>query len=172
MEPDEQTIRRFMDASELDHDLALRLLNEHPELRSVKRLWGESILHYLAIEGFAKAVRFLAENGFDVNALNNYGDTALADVVSLNLAEVAEILLHHGANPNHLSDTDPPLLLKAIINGNAKLVDLLLSAGAKVDYDTEDGFWATPFEALSEPSPANSEILRVFIKHGITSDKG
>ena len=46
--------------------------------------------------GFIEAVRFLAERGADVHAVNEFGDTALSDVVTLGLTDIAEVLLFHG----------------------------------------------------------------------------
>lgn len=137
---DDSLISKFMDAAEHDQAMALEMLQQYPDLRQAKCLWGESILHYLAIEGLESAVRFLVENGFCVDELNKFEDTALADVVRLDLTNIAKILLKHGANPNHHRDPFPPLLLTAIDQENATMVDLLLTAGAVIEYDNENGF--------------------------------
>ena len=39
---------------------------------------GETALHYLTVESFAEGIRFLVENSFDVDAMNDYGDTPFA----------------------------------------------------------------------------------------------
>lgn len=80
--PEERAlIREFIDAAVEDQPQAERLLAEHPELREATWLGSESVLHFLAIEGFVEGVRFLGHHGFDVNALNGDGDSALLDAV-------------------------------------------------------------------------------------------
>jgi hypothetical protein len=80
------------------------MLTEHPELLNARWIHGETVLHFLAIEGFTEGVRFLAARGADVNAVNEFGDTALVDVGVLGLTEIADILLSHGASPDAQSE--------------------------------------------------------------------
>ena len=47
---------------------------------NVRWIHEETVLHFLANEGFTEGVRFLAARGADVNAVNELGDTALLDI--------------------------------------------------------------------------------------------
>src|SRR5437764_169484 len=61
-------IGEFIDASVRDQDKAAELLAAHPDLINARWLHGETVLHFLTVEGFGDGVRFLAEpctsNGF------------------------------------------------------------------------------------------------------------
>ena len=70
----------------------------HPDLINARWLHGETVLHFLAVEGFADAVSFLAEHGADVNAVNQFGDSPLLDVAALGHNDIAEVLLRRGAD--------------------------------------------------------------------------
>jgi len=100
----------LVDAAVEDPDKARAMLREAPGMLHARLLNGETPLHFLAVEGLVAGVRFFAEAGADVDATNEFGDTALIDVSTLGNVEVAALLLQHGANPNASSPTrDCPL---------------------------------------------------------------
>jgi ankyrin repeat protein len=74
-------------------------------LINARWLHGETVLHFLAVEGFIEGVTFLAERGADVNAVNEFSDAPLIDVAVLGHTDIAAVLVRHGANPNARSDT-------------------------------------------------------------------
>jgi ankyrin repeat protein len=76
-------IGEFIDAVVRDQERAAELLAAHPDLIIARWLHGETVLHFLAVEGFTEGVKFLAERGADVNALNEFGDSALIDVAGV-----------------------------------------------------------------------------------------
>jgi hypothetical protein len=115
-------IGEFIDAVVEDGARAEALLSEHPDLIHARWIHDETVLHFLAIEGFAEGVRFLAAHGADVNAVNEFRDSALMDVSVLGLDVMADILLRHGANPNANSDTRENALHAAVRSGNPRLV--------------------------------------------------
>src|SRR4029079_11922684 len=102
------------------------MLEEQPELLDARWIHNETVLHFLAIEGFADGVRFLASRGADVNAVNEFGDTALVDVASLGLAYIIDILLTHGASPDATSQTRESALHAATAAGHVDVVHALL----------------------------------------------
>jgi uncharacterized protein len=130
-------------------------------------LFGETALHFLAVEGYSDAVRFLAEAGADVNATNEDGDVPLIEVATLGNHQVAEILLAHGANPNATSRLRDNVLHTAVGSDNAQLVHLLLSRGANPYYRTELG--ETVFDALPADPERRRDIVRVLSEHGVTA---
>jgi len=145
-------VGEFIDASVDDRTRAAELLAAHPDLLNARWLHGETVLHFLAVEGFIDAVRFLAERGADVNAVNDFGDPPLVDVVALGRTEIAEVLLRHGANSDaRRSATSDPVLHCAVERGNDRLADLFLAAGADARYVTDLGgsvFDAVPLSGV------------------------
>jgi ankyrin repeat protein len=100
-----ELVGEFIDAVVQDRDRAKYLLSAHPHLIDARWIHNETVVHFLAVEGFSDAVKFLAECGADVNAVNEVGDSPLIDVVVLGNVEAAQVLLRHGANPNANSVT-------------------------------------------------------------------
>ncbi|HJZ75189.1 MAG TPA: ankyrin repeat domain-containing protein, partial [Vicinamibacterales bacterium] len=142
------------------------MLTDCPALLNARWIHDETVLHFLAIEGFSEGVRFLASRGADVNAVNKFGDTALVDIASLGLTEIADILLRHGADPNAHSQTSDNPLHTAARNGHADLVRCLLKAGANTQYRTAVG--ETLFDALAEnPTGERAELLAALNESGV-----
>src|SRR2546430_16969955 len=83
-------IEEFIDAAAQDASKAMRLLQEFPELRDARWLHQETVLHFLAVEGYTEALRLLGRLGFDPNVPNEFGDPPLIDVATLGNDEVAE----------------------------------------------------------------------------------
>lgn len=165
----EALIGDFIDAAVNDHGRAQTLLAAHPELLNARWIHDETVLHFLAVEGFVRGVKFLVEHGADVNAVNEFGDSALIDVTTLGNVDIARLLLAHGADPNATSRTRDNPLHTAAQGGNATLVALLLEAGAdarsRTDLD-ESIFDVVPFEGEERES-----VLAALAKFGITPDE-
>jgi ankyrin repeat protein len=114
-------IGEFIDATVRDRERASQLLAAHPDLINARWLHGETVLHFLAVEGFVEGVKFLAERGADVNAVNEFGDAPLIDVAVLGHTDIAAVLVRHGANSNARSDTRDNALHCAARSGNERL---------------------------------------------------
>jgi ankyrin repeat protein len=161
-----EIINKFMNAAVLDRGEARRLFEQHPQLRDTRVLWGESILHYLAVEEYTDAVRFLLDLGFDVDAEDDDGETALHSAALLGYVDMVELLLAHGARTEVHSDSFGTALQEAVEHGYVRIVDMLLTAGA--DHTVRDIiFNETIFDLLPEDAGKRSEILAVFDKHGL-----
>ena len=161
-----ELIGEFIDAAVRDHGRAVTLLGAHPELLNARWIHDETVLHFLAIEGFASGVAFLLDHGADVELVNEFGDSALIDVVSLGEVAIARLLLAHGANPNVTSNTKDSPLHTAVQRGDAALAELLLEggadAGARTDLD----------ESILDVAPRAGEererMLAVLARFGVT----
>ena len=164
-------IGEFIDAVVQTPDKADALLAEHPALLNARWIHNESVLHFLAVEGFDDGVRFLAVRGAEVDAVNEFGDTPLVDVTLLGLDSVAEILLQHGADPNASSTTNDNPLHCAVRSGDGRLVTLLLRAGANPRYVTDLG--ESVLDALDQ-SPENQRdaTQAILAEHGVMRDAG
>ena len=155
----------FIDAAVRDRDLATRLLAEHPELLNARYIHDETALHFLAIEGFGDAVIWLAQQGADVNAVNEFGHTALIDTVCLGIESIAATLLQYGANPNVSAPTRGTPLQEAVQRGHDGIVALLLAAGADARFSMEEG--ETIFDELPAGEPDRENVLAVLVRYGI-----
>lgn len=162
---DKQLISEFIDASVNDQRKAESIFKKNPKLCESRWINGETILHFLAVEGYVDAVRFLCRLGFDVNATNKFDDSPLIDIAALGNLEMAKLLIDEGADTNALSPTKDNVLHCAVQSGNSELVDLLLRKGAKADYVTDIG--ETIFDAIIDDPKQRQSILRIFDKHGI-----
>jgi ankyrin repeat protein len=160
---DKKLLREFMQAALYDRAKAKAMLAAHPELKDFRRM-GENALHWLAVEGHAEAVDFLATMGFDVNAVSNLGNQPLVEVASLGNEQVVAALLAHGADPNGASETFGTPLSCALQNGNPRIVKMLLDAGAKLDYVTDMGeVWT---DHLPRREEKRREILDLLALYG------
>lgn len=88
---------------------------------------NESSLIWASSRGDLEAVKYLVENGADINAKNGGGETAL--IVASDL-EVVKYLVEHGANVNAKNKNgNTPLILAPY--GGEEIRKILLEAGAK-----------------------------------------
>ena len=160
-------VGEFIDAAVRDHARAVALLATHPDLLDARWLHGETVLHFLAVEGFVEGVKFLAGRGADVNAVNEFGDSPLIDVAVSGETDIAEVLLRHGADPNATSTTRDNALHCAVQAGNDRLVALLLDAGADSRYRTDLG--ESVFDAVPAAGAKRDRMLAVLAEHGVTN---
>jgi len=91
---------------------------------------GRSPLFLAAGEGRLRAVRYLLDEGADVNARENDGNTALTEAAFFGHIPVIKDLLVRGADVNAIS-TNGTALDIAIGKNNPALVELLQHYGAK-----------------------------------------
>jgi len=127
---------------------------------------GETLLHWLAIEGFTEAVQRLLGLGADANTADKFGNPVLPHAVIVKQTAIVRALLEAGADPNGASHGDPALLL-AVAKKCPELVELLLTHGASTDLDED----ASPrlCEAVDKcKEPARSEIESALRRHGWT----
>lgn len=165
-----ELVGEFIDAVVQDRERAEYLLSAHPQLLDARWIHNETVVHFLAVEGFTEALKFLAESGADVNAVNEFGDSPLIDVVVLGNTEAVQVLMRHGANPNANSVTRNNPLDCAVRSGNVALVGLLLAFGADGRYVTDLG--ESVFDALPSPASGREGIVELLARHGITPNVG
>jgi len=164
--PPNELVGEFIDAVVETPAKADAMLAQSPELLNARWIHEETVLHFLAIEGFTEGVRFLAVRGADVNAVNEFGDTALVDIAALGLTEIADVLLSHGADPDAQSELRNNPLHAAARAGHADVVKRLLQAGANGRYRTHLG--ETVFDATNEcPPEQREEVLAVLADYNI-----
>jgi Ankyrin repeat len=147
-------------AAEEDQPRALGLLQKHPDLIHARWMHDETLIHFMAVEGFYKSVKFLAEHGADVNAVNEFGRSAP--------------YRRGGARPRpdcggppsarrkperNLENRGDNALHCAVQRGYERLIRLLLEAGADPRYRTDLG--ESVFDALPASGPERESIIAI-----------
>jgi uncharacterized protein len=158
-------VQAFIDAAVQDHSAARDILRRSPELLNARYIHGETVLHFLAVEGYTDGVRFLAEAGAQVDVPNEFGDTALVDAAALGDPKVVAVLIEHGADPNASSTVRDNVVHAAAQSGNPEVLDLVLGAGGRGDYVTQLG--ETVWDALSGRAETRDQMEAVLRKHGV-----
>lgn len=97
-----------------------------------KDIVGQTALMYAAEQGRLDVVKYLVENGADVNAQSDRRGrgTALIYASAANRITTMEYLLEHGADINATSTIDETALIWATALGHVKSVRFLLSKNA------------------------------------------
>lgn len=116
---------------------------------------GNTPLHYAVKWNALQAAQTVIKLGFDVNAQNLSGKTALSDCCRSNKKEMAILLISNGANVNATDVTGRSVLIDAIQAGSELMVNLLLSNGANPQIQEMSGRNAYHEAALS----ANVNII-------------
>ena len=99
--------------------------------------------------------------GANVNAVSSdRGYSAVMDAVWRKDYEVTKLLLERGADLSIMSSDGQPILVLAVGNGNAKIVGLLLDAGADPDVKDSMGMSAREYASLFK----NEELVKLMKK--------
>jgi ankyrin repeat protein len=159
-----EQLRSFMAAAVEDPARAERLLRANPDLLRARVLWGETVLHYLAIEGCLDAVRFLARHGADVNLPNRFGETPLLNAVQAGDHAMVDALLELGADANARDEVEESILQCAIRRGDVQAVRSLLRYGADPAFTTGTG--DTAFSVMPAEPQARAAITQALDRHG------
>lgn len=95
-------------------------------------------------DGDATRIQRLIDEGHDLHAPSTFGGyTALHLAVVKGRADLVELLLSRGANPNQVADQKRrPLPLALVHECSPQVLDLLLDAGAELEGADEKGFSA------------------------------
>ena len=135
---------------------------------------GETALHILSRGGYdsqeqgVRTARLLLERGVDVNARDKDGFTSLHEAALHGMAEVAQVLLDHGANAK-LETEEGETALHIVSRGKynsqeqgVSIVRLLLDRGVDVNARDKDSFTSLHETALY----GMVEVARVLLDHG------
>jgi ankyrin repeat protein len=112
----------------------------------IRGLHGETLLHYLAVEGELSAVEALLKLGSDPNCENSIGTTPLIDAATLGNVPMVKLLLEHGAQPNRTNKDGSTPLHYAAEHGHRSVFDLLINHGG--EKTVKNRFGETPASLL------------------------
>lgn len=96
------------------------------------RMEGVTALHEASRKGNVEMVRYLLQNGADINSKNYKGFTALHVAAWCGENVVAKTLIEKGADVNEKAKDNITALHAAAVEGNLETVKLLISYGAEV----------------------------------------
>ncbi len=123
---------------------------------------GNTPLHYAVKWNSLQAAQSVISLGFDVNAQNLSGKTALSDCCRSNKKDMAILLIHNGANVNSADVSGRTVLIDAIQAGSEQMVNLLLANGANPQIQEMSGRNAYHEAALT----ANINIINLIRNAG------
>lgn len=129
-----------------------------PDLSSVD---GMTALMVASREGNDRVVRMLMKAGARVNAISADGDTALAWAARSGNLSTVRILLSEGGNVN-VSRMGESLLMQVVARNNLLMSQVLIDAGADVDYVSPEGLTALSVARRS----ANRDLEMLLVQSG------
>ncbi|KAJ1691524.1 hypothetical protein LUZ63_015679 [Rhynchospora breviuscula] len=122
---------------------------------------GLGALHIAAEKGRTEICRYLIEElGFDANLVPDNGKTPLFHATYGGHIDTVRYLLDHGANPDARDKDGFTCLHTAVLQGNAKVLDLLLSRGGPVEAKNIAG---TPL--ILATCKADCSCMKVLLDH-------
>ncbi|KAM5381160.1 hypothetical protein ACJZ2D_003076 [Fusarium nematophilum] len=133
-EADKQRRRPLVRASERGQLAAAKILVENGAY--VNRRGGVGLISPILqamINGHERMVRFLAEEGADINAYDRQGRTALSVAAERGQDAIVRFLIDKGANVNVYGEDGRTILCLAIERGQEALANMLLEKGANLD---------------------------------------
>lgn len=125
-----QQRQRYFARATMDGNLSRMRLLHFAGANVNSRAGGSMPLSLAAAEGRINAVRYLIDEGAEVNAREKLGDTALTEAAFYGQTATVKELLLHGADVNAIGD-DGTALDIAVNKKNETIADLLKHYGGK-----------------------------------------
>ncbi len=124
---------------------------------------GTTALMLASAEGQAEVVKFLIENGANINASKRYGYTPLMLAIKKNQAAIVQLLIENGADIHAKNELDETPLLIAVENCNEAIARRLIDQGADMRHRTIIGQEALQIAATR----GCTEVVRVLLEKGV-----
>jgi len=118
-----------------------------------------------------EVVKWLLENGADVNIEGNRHSTPLQQAFDRRYRNVALVLIRHGADINHHRKNAAPFIFQAIKMNDLELIKALIEVGVNINYVFQG---LTPLVAVVGPvgTDMNLDIIDFLLEHGARADVG
>lgn len=123
---------------------------------------GRLPIHYAASSGSQQGVKYLLDNGSDINAVDSWGCPPLQLAVREGRTDMAQYLIKLGANIHAIDKEGRNVLHYAANENNLQLVDLFLRMGMDINIVTKDGWSALHCAAWD----TSTEMLEFLLKKG------
>jgi uncharacterized protein len=123
--------------------------------------WKDATKH-----GDLEKVRRLVEHGADINAKDEYGQTALMKAAHRGQVELVRLLIKNGADLNTTAKYNLSALMLSLIAGHPDVARLLIEAGADVNLRSNMNFYSALH--LAE-NAGYREIVALLKQRGATS---
>jgi len=136
--------------------------------------YASTPLHYACREGNFEMVKFLIDNGADVNSKNNYSTIyPIFDVITSinnqkNSFEILQLLISKGADINSVDSFGNTLLYHAVEQENIALIKLLIQLGCDINHCSRHDKDSVLHYAYFQK---NREIISLLINNGVNRKK-
>lgn len=146
-----------------DMDWVKSLLTQEPQLAGADQA-GFTPLSYASRNGKLDVMALLLEKGANVEQPDEAGLTVLAYALDENRLNVAEWLISKGASVNVQDNHDGySPLMKAVMYGELKMIQLILKAGAKRDLKSKEGKTALDYLAQRNDTAENKAHIQQWL---------
>jgi ankyrin repeat protein len=118
-------------------------------------------------QGDLEKVRSLLEEGADINAKDQHGQTALMNAAHAGQVELVRLLIENGADLNVTAKHNLSALMLSLITHHVEVARLLIEAGADVNIRGSKNFYGTSALFLAEAG-GHAEIVALLKQKGAT----
>ena len=122
---------------------------------------GETMLMLAARDGHTDVVKFLIDNGVDLNHKDSVGWTALMFAATWERMEIVKLLIDNGADLN-ITNYGKTALMYAAWNGSTEVVKTLIEIGANINIQNDNGDTALILAARR----GLTEIVKILVENG------
>ncbi|XP_057763640.1 uncharacterized protein LOC130984956 [Salvia miltiorrhiza] len=147
-------------AARQGHTALAKYLVDHGADPSIPSGLGTTALHHSAGTGDIELLKFLLSKDINVDSQSDAG-TPLIWAAGHGQQDAVKVLLEHNANPDAKTDDDITPLLSAVAAGSLACLELLIKAGATVNF-TAGG--ATPLHIAADIG--SPEIINCLLQAG------
>ncbi len=115
--------------------------------------------------GDLEKVRSLLENGADINAKDEQGQTALMNASHAGQLELVRLLVEHGADLNTTAKFNLSALMLALIAHHTEVARILIEAAADVNMQSGGDFYGKSASSLAEAG-GHAELAALLRRRG------